>query len=90
MTKLQNTLAYPPRGMCADRAAAYCDLSKTKFLEGVNSGTWPPAKDVDGAPRWDRRELDAAWDALDYRKKASSRVKTVSELLEKLGGGGGH
>jgi hypothetical protein len=41
-------LAYPPRMMNADRSAAYVDLSETKFLDGVDNGTWPPAKDVDG------------------------------------------
>lgn len=87
--KLQDGLAYPPRGMCADRAAAYCDLSKTKFLEGVETGIWPQPKDADGAPRWDRLELDAAWDALDQRKKkASVRQKTLEELLEAEDGQG--
>jgi hypothetical protein len=88
-TKYQDGLAYPPRGMCADRAAAYCDLSKTKFLEGVESGTWPQPKDAGGAPRWDRLELDAAWDTLDQRKKkASARRKTLEELLEAEDGQG--
>ena len=48
MVKFQDALAYPPRMMNADRTAAYVDLSKTKFLDGVDNGTWPPAKDVDG------------------------------------------
>jgi len=85
--KFQDALAYPPRMMNADRSAAYVDLSKTKFLEGVDSGTWPPAKDVDGMPRWDRLELDAAVDALDQRKKKSTvRRKSFDDLVEGNGG----
>jgi hypothetical protein len=81
--KLQDQVAYPPRGMCADRAAAYCDLTKTKFLEGVDNGTWPQPKDADGTPRWDRLDLDAAWDALNQRKKKNpARRKTLDEMLE--------
>jgi hypothetical protein len=67
MVKFQDALAYPPRMMNADRTAAYVDLSKTKFLDGVDSGTWPPAKDVGGMPRWDRLELDAANDTAQSR-----------------------
>lgn len=88
MSKLQNTLAYPPRGMDADHAAAYCGLSKTKFLEGVESGTWPAAKDADGAPRWDRVQLDSAWDALDQRKR-SARRPTLAQIQEQEDGQGG-
>jgi len=88
--KLQDQLSYPPRGMCADRAAAYCDVSKTKFLEGVDNGTWPKPKDADGAPRWDRLQLDAAWDALEERKKKSTaRRSSFDDLVEQNGGEGG-
>src|SRR5579883_2248721 len=81
--KFQDALAYPPRMMNADRSAAYVDLSKTKFLEGVDNGTWPAAKNVDGLPRWDRLELDAAVDALDQRnRKSTLRRKTLDDLLE--------
>ena len=31
--KLQDSMAYPPRAMKADRAAAYLDMSRSKFLE---------------------------------------------------------
>jgi hypothetical protein len=76
--------------MNADRSAAYVDLSKTKFLEGVEDGTWPIAKDVGGLPRWDRLELDAAVDALDQRKRKSTlRRKSFDDLVENSGGEGG-
>src|SRR5258707_15523346 len=87
--KFQDALAYPPRMMNADRSAAYVDLSKTKFLGGVDNGTCPPAKDVDGMPRWDRLELEAAVDALDQRKKKYTlRGKSFVNLLENNGGEG--
>jgi hypothetical protein len=41
-------------------AAAYLDISKTKFLEGVAADLWPAPRDVGGLPRWDRFDLDAA------------------------------
>lgn len=90
MTKLQNNLAYPPRMMNADRSAAYVDLSKTKFLEGVQNGTWPPAKDVGGVFRWDRQELDAAVDAFSARKQKSvPRRMSLEDLQDAEDGQGG-
>jgi predicted DNA-binding transcriptional regulator AlpA len=91
--RLQDTLYYAPRGMDADRAAAYCGISRTKFLEGVDSGTWPKPKDVNGAPRWDRVELDAAWDALKDRERKrtlTSRRESFDELAGAEGGKGGN
>jgi predicted DNA-binding transcriptional regulator AlpA len=78
--KLQDTLAYPPRGMDAERAAAYCGLSRTKFLELVDSRVLPPSKDLGGVPRWDRKSLDAAWDALDDRRRPTRR-KSLDDIL---------
>ena len=79
-----------PRGMKADTAAAYCEVSRTKFLEMVDKGVLPPSKDLDGMPRWDRRELDAAWDALDdHIKRPGARRKSLDEVLEAEDGQGG-
>ena len=76
--------------MNADRAAAYLDLSKTKFLEGVESGTWPPPRDADGLPRWHRLDLDAASDATDNRqKRLASGRKSLADMLEAEGAGAG-
>lgn len=88
--KLQDTLAYPPRGMDADRAAAYCGVSRTTFLEGVKSGDWPPPRDLGGGRifRWDRLDLDAAWDAKrarDRKRAQSARRATMDELMEHSG-----
>jgi len=81
--KFQDNCAYLPRLMSADRAAAYLDISKTKFLEGVEKGVWPLARDVDGLPRWDRHDLDAAVDAMGERKKRLAPArKSLADMLE--------
>ncbi len=66
--KVQDGCTYPPRMMNADRAAAYLDISKTKFLEDVAAELWPAPRDVGGRPRWDRFDLDAAVDAMSEQK----------------------
>jgi hypothetical protein len=71
-----------PRGMQAETAAAYCEVSRTKFLELVEKGVLPRSKNLDGMPRWDRRDLDAAWDALDeHVKRSNAGRKSLDELL---------
>ena len=82
-SKLQDSCAYPPRMMNADRGAAYLDISKTKFLEGVATGIWPPARDMGGLPRWDRHDLDSAVDAMSERKKRLAPArKSLADILE--------
>jgi predicted DNA-binding transcriptional regulator AlpA len=68
--------------MGADRAAAYCDMSRTKFLDLVQGGHMPSPKEIDGMARWDRRDLDAAVDAMSdrNRKRAAGRRKTLDDL----------
>jgi excisionase family DNA binding protein len=70
--------------MNADRAAAYCGLSKTKFAELVSSGILPAAKDLGGLARWDRMDLDAAWSALGelHRPARSSSMCNMDDLME--------
>lgn len=53
-----------PRGLRRPEAAAYVGLGETKFDELVNDGRMPRPKRVDGRVVWDRRALDAAFDAL--------------------------
>jgi predicted DNA-binding transcriptional regulator AlpA len=82
--RLQDTLAYPPRALDADHAAAYVCLSRSKFLELVDSQDAPQPLDLGGCPRWDRRALDGWVDAKsEYRRK---RVKTMAEVLEERRG----
>lgn len=67
--KLQDQLSYPPRLMTSYRAAAYVGFGATKFLELVAAGIMPPSIDVDGNPRWDRHDLDAAVENLKDRRR---------------------
>lgn len=62
--KLQDALAYPPRGLRADRAAAHLGMSKSKFLELVDAGTLPKPKSIGGMRIWDRLAVEAAFDNL--------------------------
>jgi predicted DNA-binding transcriptional regulator AlpA len=78
--RLADHLAYPPRGMDVERAAAYVGFGRTKFLEMVEDGRMPPPIDVDGSPRWDRMDLDAAFDDLKQRRK--DPVKRSRERIE--------
>jgi predicted DNA-binding transcriptional regulator AlpA len=59
--KYQDVTAYPPRAMKADRAAAYLDMSRSKFLELVARGDLPRPKIIDSMRMWDRLALDAAF-----------------------------
>lgn len=80
MSKLQDTLAYPPRGMDAERAAAYVGLSRSKFLELVDAGDAPAPMDLGGCPRWDRYKIDHWLDVkADYVKK--SNRTTLDDIL---------
>jgi hypothetical protein len=75
MTKrLIGSLAYPPRGMDADHAAAYLGLGVTKFREMVAAGLLPPPLDLDGSPRWDRVGLDRVFDDLKDKRTDPSRA----------------
>jgi len=67
--RLSDHCAYPPRGMDVERAASYVGFGRTKFLEMVDDGRMPKPIDVDGNPRWDRVDLDAAFDDLKERRK---------------------
>jgi predicted DNA-binding transcriptional regulator AlpA len=57
-SKLQDSLAYPPRGMRASRAAAYVGMSETTFLALVEEGQLPKPLHIKGMRIWDRYELD--------------------------------
>jgi len=47
--------------MKAERAAAYLDMSRSKFLELVEQGRLPKPKIIDGIRVWDRLAVDAAF-----------------------------
>lgn len=79
--KLQDHLAYPPRGLRAARAAAYLGMSETSFLALVADGLLPKPKRVKGMAIWDRLELDAAFEALTQTDEPKRRRNTVNEAL---------
>jgi predicted DNA-binding transcriptional regulator AlpA len=56
--KLADHLAYPPRALRADRAAAYLSMSKGMFLKLVDEGRLPKPKRLGGVVFWDRLKLD--------------------------------
>lgn len=57
--KLADTLAYPPRLLRSDRAAAYLSMAESTFLKLVSKGRLPKGKRLDGMVFWDRAMLDA-------------------------------
>lgn len=63
MAKLQETLVYPLRWLRAERAALYLDMSRSKFIELVNSGKLPSPASLEGIKVWDRADLDTAMEA---------------------------
>jgi hypothetical protein len=82
--KLQDDLAYPPRAMKAARAAAYLDMSRSKFLELVEADRLPKPKIIDGIRVWDRLALDAAFNDFPDRNdndSFSGRPNTFDEVL---------
>jgi predicted DNA-binding transcriptional regulator AlpA len=80
---LQDHLAYPPRAMRAERAAAYLGMSTSKFFQLVEDGRMPRPVRIDGMVTWDRLELDAAYESLkDQSDPESTRRNTLDVLLE--------
>jgi predicted DNA-binding transcriptional regulator AlpA len=71
--KLQDQLAYPPRAMRADRAAAYLAMATSTFLELVKEGLLPKGVKVKGMMMWDRYDLDSAFDELKAKSNAQRR-----------------
>jgi predicted DNA-binding transcriptional regulator AlpA len=55
-------LAFPPRAMRAETAAAYLSMSRSAFLRLVDEGKMPPAVKINKMSTWDRLDLDAAYE----------------------------
>jgi excisionase family DNA binding protein len=64
MSKLSDSLAYPPRGMSREEAARYVGVGTTKFDEMIADGRMPKPKAINGRRVWDRLKLDSAFDEL--------------------------
>jgi len=77
--KLQDQIAYPPRGMRADRAAAYLGMSRSQFLTLVDKGTMPRPIKIGAMAVWDRFALDRAFEEL---REAESE-NTIDALLRR-------
>ena len=60
----------PPRLIGLDAAAAYVDLSPSKFAALVKEGRAPSPKRIDGRKLFDVRDLDRFADALPYELAA--------------------
>jgi len=80
--RLADSLAYPPRLMELERAAAYVGFGRTKFQELVVMGVMPKSLDVEGSPRWDRFDLDRAVD--DLKEIKFKPVSEIDGIIEKL------
>lgn len=83
--KPQDHMSYAPRTMRAERAAAYLDMSRSKFLELVKAGTFPYPITIDGMRLWDRLSLEAAVNDLlehDTDDNVSGRPNTFDEALQ--------
>jgi predicted DNA-binding transcriptional regulator AlpA len=69
--------------MKAERAAAYLDMSRSKFLELVERGIMPKPKVIDGMVMWDRLSLDAVFSDLPERGETDTRrPNSFDEVLK--------
>lgn len=64
MTRANDSLSYPPRGLSREEAARYIGVGTTKFDEMVEDRRMPKPKKIDGRVIWDRISLDAAFSDL--------------------------
>jgi len=76
--KLADQLAYAPRMLRADRAAAYLAMSTSQFLGMVADGEMPKPIKMNSMSLWDRLELDSAVE--DWKERRRSR-NTVDVAL---------
>jgi predicted DNA-binding transcriptional regulator AlpA len=78
--KVSDGLAYPPRAMRAEQAAAYLSMSRSMFLKLVDEKVMPEPIKIRGMTTWDRFDLDAAYDDL----KESGGLSSVEQALRKM------
>jgi predicted DNA-binding transcriptional regulator AlpA len=79
--RLADALAYPPRAMRLERAAAYLDISTSAFLRMVEDGDLPKATRRKGIVSWDRLDLDAAYEAW----KDTASENQIEKMLKERG-----
>lgn len=61
MTRLLDSISYPPRGLSREEAARYVGVGVTLFDEMVADGRMPKPKRVNSRVLWDRFALDIAF-----------------------------
>jgi len=62
----------PPRGLSRVEAAAYIGVSASLFDEMVKDGRMPKPKRVNARTIWDRKRLDAAFEAIPDGESCSA------------------
>jgi predicted DNA-binding transcriptional regulator AlpA len=77
--RLADDLAYPPRAMRADRAAAYLSMSQSAFLRLVEEKLMPDPVKIKGMTTWDRLELDAAFE--NFKKPERASQNSMHQIL---------
>lgn len=80
-SKIQDHLAYPPRGLRAPRAAAYIGVSETSFLSLVAEGLMPKPKRVRGMVLWDRFELDIFFEKLAPEQQDEPKRRNTFDTI---------
>ena len=88
--KIETRLPIASRALNADNAASYLGMGVTKFRELVEEGKLPRPVYVDSMPRWDRTELDAAFEAMkeqtvDPRSEGRARLQAKIDAQRKAG-----
>jgi predicted DNA-binding transcriptional regulator AlpA len=67
--RMNDSFAWPPRGMSRVEAARYIGVGTTKFDEMIADRRMPKPKVIDKRTVWDRVELDIAFSALPYQER---------------------
>ena len=68
MSRAVDVLSIEPRGLNLVKAAAYVGVSTSLFEELVSDGRMPRPKRINSRTVWDRRGLDASFDALPSKE----------------------
>jgi len=71
MSQATEVLSIEPRGLNRVKAAAYVGVSTSLFEEMVSDGRMPRPKRVNSRMVWDRRGLDASFDALPSKEESN-------------------
>jgi len=80
--KLADSLAYPPRLLRAERAAAYVAMSTNMFLRMVDAGEMPAPIKLHAMTVWDRLDLDAAVEVWKEKRSSKNPLRVALGLEE--------